>query len=261
MRSRLRAAVCLAALSALLLILAGCATAPVTGRSQLLLVPEQQEIALGIQAYEQVLAEEKVSQDPQINAMVKRIGSRIAAVAEEPGYEWEFTVIDDDETANAFALPGGKIAVYTGLLPYTKTEDGLAFVMAHEVGHAIARHGGERMSQQLLLQLGQQGLNAAIANKSPAAIQAINTGYGLAGSVGVVLPFSRKHEYEADRIGLVLMAKAGYDPRKSTEFFQAMMSQANKASPPEFLSTHPADEARIQAIKNFIPEAMTYYRR
>lgn len=117
------------------------------------------------------------------------------------------------------------------------------------------------MSQQLLLQLGQQGLNAAIANKSPAAIQAINAGYGLVGTVGVVLPFSRQHEYEADKIGLVLMAKAGYDPRNATEFFEAMLRQANKASPPEFLSTHPADEARIQAIKNFIPEAMTYYRR
>jgi predicted Zn-dependent protease len=243
------------------LLLAGCATAPVTGRSQLLLVPEQQEIALGLEAYQQILAEEKLSQDPQINSMVKRVGSRIAAVSNQPDYNWEFTVIEADETANAFALPGGKVAVYTGLLPYTKTEDGLAFVIAHEVGHAIARHGGERMSQQLLLQLGQQGLNAAVAGRSSTAIQALNLGYGVASQVGVVLPFSRRQEYEADKIGLVLMAQAGYDPRKAVDFFQRMMSASDKASPPEFLSTHPTDQARIEAIKGMLPEAMQYYRK
>ncbi|HON62299.1 MAG TPA: M48 family metallopeptidase [Deltaproteobacteria bacterium] len=241
--------------------LAGCATAPVTGRSQLLIVPEQQEIALGLEAYQQVLAQEPVSKDPQINAMVKRIGSRIAAVSDKPDYNWEFAVIDNDETANAFALPGGKVAVYTGLLPYTKNEAGLAFVIAHEIGHAIARHGGERMSQQLLLQLGQQGLNIAIANRSPEAIQAINMGYGAVSTVGVVLPFSRRQEYEADRIGLVLMAQAGYDPRESLNFFKQMMTGANKTSPPEFLSTHPADESRIRSIEEMIPEAMRYYRK
>ncbi len=244
-----------------MLLLAGCATAPVTGRSQLLLVPEQQEMALGLEAYQQILAEEQISQDPEINAMVKRVGSRIAAVADQPDYNWEFTVIEEDQTANAFALPGGKVAIYTGLLPYTKTEAGLAFVMAHEVGHAIARHGGERMSQQLLLQLGQQGLNAAIANRSPTAIQALNLGYGIAGTVGVVLPFSRRQEYEADQIGLVLMAKAGYDPREAVGFFQRMMSASDKPSPPAFLSTHPADQARIEAIKEMIPRAMQYYRK
>jgi len=244
-----------------MLLAAGCATAPVTGRSQLLLVPEQQEMALGLEAYQQILAQERISQDPEINAMVKRVGSRIAAVSGHSDYNWEFTAIQDDKTANAFALPGGKVAVYTGLLPYTKTEAGLAFVMAHEVGHAIARHGGERMSQQLLLQLGQQGLNAAIADRSPTAIQALNLGYGIAGTVGVVLPFSRRQEYEADQIGLVLMAKAGYDPREATGFFQRMMSASDKPSPPEFLSTHPADQARIEAIKKMIPEAMQYYRK
>ena len=127
----------------ILCLLAGCASAPVTGRSQLLLLSEQQEVGLGLQAYEQVLSQEKISQDAQINAMVKRVGTNIAAAANKPGYNWEFTVIDADDTANAFALPGGKVAVYTGLLPYTKDEDGLAFVLGHEVGHAIARHGGE----------------------------------------------------------------------------------------------------------------------
>ncbi|HNY64896.1 MAG TPA: M48 family metallopeptidase [Deltaproteobacteria bacterium] len=241
----------------------GCTTVPITGRSQLLLVPEDQEIELGNQAYQQVLAKDqaKVSKDPQLNTMVNTIGRRIAAVADKPDYNWQFTVIDDDKTVNAFALPGGKVAIYTGILPYTKDEAGLAFVMAHEIAHALARHGGERMSQQLLVQLGQQGLNLAIANKSPAAVQAINTGYGLASQVGVVLPFSRTQEYEADRLGLILMAKAGYDPRQAPAFFERMMNQADKQSPPEFLSTHPADQARIQNLKELMPEALSYYRK
>jgi metalloendopeptidase OMA1, mitochondrial len=241
----------------------GCATAPVTGRTQLMLVPEQEEITLGNQAYQQVLTKDKskISKDPQVNAMVNRVGSRIAAVAGKPDYSWQFTVIKDDKTANAFALPGGKVAVYTGILPYTKNEAGLAFVMAHEVAHAIARHGGERMSQQLLVQLGQQGLDLAIANRSPQAIQAINEGYGLASTVGVLLPFSRQQESEADRIGIILMAKAGYDPREAPAFFERMLSNANKQSPPVFLSTHPADQDRIRRLKQLVPEAMKYYRK
>ena len=242
-----------------LLFLSACATAPVTGRSQLILMSEQQESALGMEAYQQVLSKEKVSKDAQINAMVKQVGSRIAAVTDKPGYKWEFTVIDADDTANAFALPGGKVAVYTGILPYTKDEAGLAFVLAHEIGHALARHGGERMSEQLLIQLGQQGLNIAIANESPEAIQAINLGYGIASTVGLVLPFSRMQEYEADNIGIILMAKAGYDPRKAPEFFERIMKGASKGSTPEFLSTHPADENRILRLKALIPEAMQYY--
>ncbi len=243
----------------LVLLLSACASAPVTGRSQLLLVPEEQEVSLGLQSYREVLSKEKISQDPQINALVKRVGQRIAQAARRPDYDWEFTVIDNDKTANAFALPGGKVAVYTGILPYTRDESGLAFVLAHEVGHAIARHGGERMSEMLLLQLGQQGLNLAIAKKSPAAIQAINLGYGLVSTVGVVLPFSRTHEYEADHIGIILMAKAGYDPREAPRFFERMLAHKS-AAPPAFLSTHPADEDRIRRLRGLIPEALTYYR-
>jgi predicted Zn-dependent protease len=245
----------------IVVFLYGCSTAPVTGRSQLILLSEQQEVSLGLKAYQEVLSQEKKSQDQKINATVNKVGSRIAAVADKPGYNWEFTVIEADDTANAFALPGGKVAVYTGILPYTKDEDGLAFVLAHEVGHALARHGGERMSQQLLIQLGQQGLNIAIANKSPEAVQAINVGYGIASTVGVALPFSRTQEYEADTIGIILMAKAGYDPRKAPEFFERMMKGSSHKSPPEFLSTHPADENRIRELKGMIPEAMKYYRK
>jgi len=248
-------------LGLVLVIMYGCASAPYSGRKQILLISEGEEMSLGVKAYNDVLKKEKPSTDQKANALVKRVGTRIAAVANKPGYSWEFTVIDNPKTVNAFALPGGKVAVYTGLLPYTLTEAGLAFVLAHEVGHAIARHGGERMSEQLLIQLGQQGLNIAVASKSPAAIEAINTGYGLATTVGVMLPFSRTMEYEADHIGLILMAKAGYDPREAPGFFERMMKASKNAKPPEFLSTHPADQARIRQINAFIPEAMTYYHK
>jgi len=238
----------------------GCATAPITGRSQLLLVPESDEIALGLKSYQEVLAKAKISRDQQVNAQVKRVGTRIASVADREDYSWEFTVIDDPKTANAFALPGGKLAVFTGILPYTKDDNGLAFVLAHEVGHAIARHGGERMSEQLLIQLGQHGLNLAIADKSPQAIQAINLGYGLGTTVGVTLPFSRAQELEADYIGIILMAKAGYDPREAPKFFERMTSGQSKKTI-EFLSTHPADDRRIQNLKNLIPQALPYYKQ
>lgn len=241
-------------------LLTGCATAPVTGRSQLQLVPENDEIALGLKSYQEILAKAKISRDQQVNAQVKRVGTRIASVADREDYDWVFTAIDDSKTANAFALPGGKVAVYTGLLPYTKDDNGLAFVLAHEIGHAIARHGGERMSEQLLIQLGQQGLNLAIADKNPQAIQAINLGYGLGTTVGLTLPFSRVQELEADHIGIILMAKAGYDPREAPKFFERMT--AGKSSKNiEFLSTHPADERRIQNLKDLIPQALTYYKQ
>ncbi len=251
----------LLALISVMWFLSSCATAPYTGRQQILLISESEETALGIKAYQDVLKKEKLSTDPKANALVKQVGSRIAAVSNKPGYAWEFAVIDSPKTVNAFALPGGKVAVYTGILPYTQTEAGLAFVLAHEVGHVIARHGGERMSQQLLLQLGQQGLNIAIASRSPAAVEAINAGYGIATTVGVALPFSRQQEYEADRIGLTLMAKAGYDPRDATGFFERMMKGSKQGTKLEFLSTHPTDENRIRNLQAMIPEALNHYRK
>ncbi|MBF0206202.1 MAG: M48 family metallopeptidase [Oligoflexia bacterium] len=245
----------------ILALFCGCASAPYTGRHQLILVSQDEEAALGIKAYKEVLSQNKISTDAKVNAMVQRVGMRIAAVTNRPEYKWEFTVIDGPNSANAFALPGGKVAVYTGILPYTHNEAGLAFVLAHEIGHAISRHGGERMSEQLLIQFGQGGLNMAIAKKSASAIQAINLGYGLLTTVGVVLPFSRTQEYEADHIGIILSAKAGYDPREAPHFFERMMKgEQNKATPPEFLSTHPADQERIQKLIKLIPEAMNYYQ-
>ncbi len=244
----------------LLIHLFGCATAPVTGRSQLILVPESTEIALGLQSYREILGKSKLSQDKQAVAMVREVGNRIALAANKPGYEWEFNVIEDDKMVNAFALPGGKVAVYSGILPYTKDEDGLAAVMGHEVAHALVRHGGERMTTILLAQMGQVAMNIALKDQSPATINALNIGYGAATTVGVILPFGRNQESEADRVGLILMAKAGYPPSKAVEFWKRMAAKKGKKSPPEFLSTHPADERRIEQINQWLPEAMQYYR-
>jgi metalloendopeptidase OMA1, mitochondrial len=241
-------------------LICSCVTAPYTGRRQILLISEGEEMTLGETAYRDVLKKEKISKDPKANELVKRVGMRIASVANKPEYKWEFTVIDNAKTVNAFCLPGGKIAVYTGILPYTQTEAGLAFVMAHEIGHAIAHHGGERMSEQYIAKLGQEAINIAVAGKSPAAVQAVNTSYGLATTVGVMLPFSRTMEYEADHIGIIIMAKAGYDPHEAPAFFERM-AKSQHGAPPEFLSTHPADQARIRQLYGLIPEAMTYYHK
>lgn len=250
-------------IATLLSLIVGCATAPVTGRQQLILIPPAQEMALGLQSYREILSKSKLSQDKEIVAMVNRVGRRIADVTSRDypiarDYEWEFNAIEDEKTPNAFALPGGKIAVYTGILKYTQNEAGLATVVGHEVGHALARHGAERMSQYLLAQMGQVALNIAVRDQSPETIQALNIGYGVGTTVGVLLPFSRLEESEADHIGLVLMAKAGYDPTEALRFWERMAKAGDK-KPPAFLSTHPADEKRIAQIKQWIPEALTHY--
>jgi predicted Zn-dependent protease len=254
-------------LSALLLsFLLGCATAPYTGREQLILIPESQTTALGVQSYREILNTSKLSHNQANVEMVNRVGRRIAAVANKEfpdvtkDYKWEFNVIEDPQP-NAFALPGGKVAVYTGILKYTQNEAGLATVMGHEIGHVLARHGAERMSQQLLAQLGAAGLSVALQNQSPETIQAVNAAFGAGTTVGVLLPFSRLEESEADHIGLILMAKAGFDPREAVLFWERMaQASGGKGKPPAFLSTHPADEQRIAQIKRWIPEAMNYYK-
>jgi predicted Zn-dependent protease len=236
------------------IVLFACQTVPVTGRQQLVLLSAEEETRMGLSAYEQILKEEKLSQEPQVNAMVKRVGQRIAEVANRPDFQWEFRVIEKD-VANAFALPGGKVAVYTGILKYTQTEAGLAVVMGHEVAHALARHGGERMSRSVLAQAGLTLGQVALGGSHPGVMQAVNLAYG----VGIELPFGRGQESEADHIGLILMAKAGYDPNESVPFWQRMSSGQTGNAPPEFLSTHPSGATRIEQLQQWMPEALQHY--
>lgn len=246
----------------LVLVLAtaiGCATVPITGRKSLNIIPESQEMALGLDSYKEILSKsEVVSSGPEVE-MVRRAGQRIAAVSHKPGYAWEFNLIKDD-MVNAFCLPGGKVAVYTGILPVAQSEAGLATVMAHEIAHAIARHGGERMTDQLAFQIGGMGLEALLKDKSPATRNVVLAAYGVGGTVGVLLPFSRSQESEADHIGLVYMAKAGYDPREAIGFWQRMAKQAEGKAPPEWLSTHPSGGTRVEQLQKWMPEALGYYR-
>lgn len=242
--------------SGLVALLVACQTVPVTGRHQMILLSAPEENRMGITAYQQILKEEKLSQDRRLNAMVGDVGRRIAAVADRPDYEWEFRVIEKD-LANAFALPGGKVAVYTGILKYTQSVNGLAVVMSHEVAHALARHGGERVSRSMIAQLGLTAVQVGLNTNNPAIMQGIALAYG----VGVELPFSRSQESEADHIGLILMAKAGYDPRGAVPFWQRMQAAQTGQQPPEFLSTHPSGTTRITQIKQWLPEAMSHYKQ
>jgi predicted Zn-dependent protease len=255
----------------LCLALAACATVPLTGRKSLSLIPSSEVLSLSNQQYATVLKESKLSTDQRQVQTVTRVGKRIAGAAEgflrESGaqdkiknYQWEFNVIEDDKTANAWCMPGGKVAVYTGILPYTKNDAGLAVVLGHEVAHAIAEHGNERMSEALLAQLGGVALAVALKDQPDETQQIFMAAYGVTANVGALLPYSRLHENEADRIGLTLMAKAGYDPHEAVRFWEAM-NEKGGSRPPTFLSTHPAPETRIEKIKSYIPEAMRYYKK
>lgn len=251
----------LAVATLLLLALAapmGCETVPYTGRRQIQLVSPTEEAQMGAQSFQQIVGKATLSTDPQINAMVQRVGSRIAAVT-DLDVQWEFRVIQDDKQANAFALPGGKVAVYTGMLPITRDETGLAAVLAHEIAHVLARHGGERLSQQMGVQTVTQVL-AGMASSNPATVQLVSAALGAGASVGVLLPWGRAQESEADHLGLILMAKAGYDPRAARDLWQRMADASKGQRPPEFLSTHPSEATRIQKIEGWLPEALTYYR-
>jgi metalloendopeptidase OMA1, mitochondrial len=241
-------------------LIAGCSSAPYTGRSQLIVVSEGQEAALGDDAYRHVLRDSVVTRASDAERIVRKVGERIAAVANKPEYKWEFTVINDPETVNAFAVPGGKVAVYTGIFGPARDEAGLAVVLGHEVAHALARHPAERMSQGLLLQLGGVGLGVALG-RNPAVANQILQVYGVGAGVGVALPFGRAQETEADRIGLILMAKAGYDPRVALDLWERMeKKEGGKGAPPEFLSTHPGYETRISQLRSFLPEALNYFQ-
>jgi len=243
-----------------LLISAACQTVPITGRSQLMIIPEPEEVRMGVQAYQEILKKSKISRDPALNELVNRVGSRIARATGRADYRWEFTVIEDDKQVNAFALPGGKVAVYTGMFPVAKDEAGLATVIGHEVAHAIARHGGERVSQGLVVQGGLMAAQVAMANRDPQTVRLVTGLLGAGAAIGVILPFSRSQESEADRLGLIYMAKAGYDPRAALGFWQRMEQAARqRRAPPEFLSTHPSHGTRQRQIEQWIPEAMQHY--
>jgi predicted Zn-dependent protease len=233
------------------------ASTPYTKRKQLVLFSPQQEMQMGYQSAQQILQKEPLSRDPQLNAVVQRVGQRIAQAANQPNYKWQFFVIDKD-VLNAFCLPGGKVFVYKGLFRAVQNEDQLAVVIGHEVAHAIARHGAERMS---MMQLGRMGKSIAAQTISGGKYAgAINQAYGAVEGVGLVLPFSRKFEYEADEIGLYLMTQAGYNPREAIKFWDNMRRlSAGKKKPPEFLSTHPADINRIRKIQERIPVALEHY--
>jgi predicted Zn-dependent protease len=244
------------------LVLAGCATTPYTGRKQVLMVSPQQEQSLGYQAFADIRRQSKAAQDPALQARVREVGERIARAASRPDFHWEFVVFQDDKMANAFCLPGGKVGIYTGLFKYIHSDADLATVISHEVAHALARHAGERLSQGRLAQAGglALGIGLSALGVSPGASQVAMQGYGLGTKVGVLLPYSRVQESEADHIGLILMAKAGYDPRSALQFWERFASgKKDKGQTPQFLSTHPSDANRIQNIKTFLPEAERYY--
>jgi len=224
-----------------------------------MLISAGEENQLGAQAFQQVLSKEKVLRDPVLQGVVDRIGWRIANAAKRPDFQWQFVVVDNPKMANAFAIPGGKVAVYTGMFPVAKTEGGLAAVMAHEVAHVLARHGGERLSQGLLAQMGAAAVQVGMAGRDPGVVQGVMAAYGLGANVGVLLPYGRLQESEADRIGLVLMAQAGYDPREAVGLWQRM-AQQDRQAPPEFLSTHPNPATRIQERQRSMPNALTYYQ-
>lgn len=236
---------CLLLLTALLCT-SGCRTVPVSGRKQLVMLPEENEIVQGEAAYRKILEEEELSTNAAYIAMVNRVGQRIAAVAGRPDYNWEFHVIASDKQ-NAFCLPGGKVAVYEGILPICQTEAGLAVVMSHEIAHALARHGGERMTQQGLVKAGEVALSVITQKQREADQEFYRRVYGGASKYGAILPFSRKHESEADAIGLMLMAKAGYQPEEAASFWERFAALNAGRQPPEWASTHPSDTHRSNA--------------
>jgi len=241
----------------LLVAAAACTSAPYTRRSQLMLVSADEETKLGATAFKEVLAKNRVDPRPAVNGPVADTGTRIARVAERPDYEWRFVVIDDPKQQNAFCLPGGKVAVYSGIFPIAQDTNGLAVVLGHEIAHALARHGAERLSQGLAAQAGGSLLGTLLGS-SPSA-NAVLAAYGVGAQVGVLLPFSRTQESEADHIGLILMARAGYDPHGALAFWQRMERAAGGGSPPEYLSTHPSHGTREQQIEAWLPEALRYY--
>jgi len=248
-----------------------CATVPVTGRKQLSLISNSELLPMSYDNYKGVLDSAKVSGNKAQAEMVKTVGVKIQKAVEDfmaqqnasdhlAGYDWEFNLIDED-IANAWCMPGGKVAFYTGIMPICKDETGVAVVMGHEVAHAIANHGAERMSQGLMQQMGGVALDVATANQPGETRALFSTAYGVASNYGAMLPFSRLHESEADKMGLIFMAMAGYDPGEAPKFWERMAENSGGAAPPEFMSTHPSHDTRIRELNEQIPNALKYYKK
>ena len=254
------------------ILLVACSRNAITGRKQLSLYPESEIQAAAQQQYRQFLSENRVvsansSRDAE---MVRRVGNRIASAitsyytnkglgGELEGYQWEYNLVESKEV-NAWCMPGGKIVVYSGLLPITQNEAALAVVMGHEVTHALAKHGNERMSQGMLQQLGGAALSVALANQPTQTQNLLMAAYGAGSTVGILLPFSRNQEYEADKFGLIYTAMAGYNPQEAIGLWQRMEAASGGNKPPEFLSTHPNEGNRIKRLQGYMPEAMKYYK-
>ena len=251
--------------------LASCSTVPVTGRRQLSLVSSGEMVTLGEQNYKQTLQQSKLSTNKVQVDRIKRVGSRIQKAVEQymsqngmasqlEGFNWEFNLIENDTTVNAWCMPGGKVAFYTGILPICKDDNGIAVVMGHEIAHAIANHSGERMSQAMALELGGQVGSILLSGKTQQAQQAFQLLYPIGSQVAVILPYSRSHELEADKMGLIFMAMAGYNPETAIPFWERMAASSGGGRPPQFLSTHPAEQTRIDKIRAVLPEVMKYYK-
>jgi len=254
-----------------LLSLSACSTVPITGRSQLNLIPGSSMMSMSLQEYDKFLKEHKVSTNVEQTAAVKRVGANTQRAVERyfassglsghlKDYKWEFNLVEDKQV-NAWCMPGGKVVVYTGLLPVARDDAGLAVVMGHEIAHAIAEHGNERMSQALLAQMGGVALSTALSTQTAATQQLWMSVYGVGAQYGAIMPYGRMQESEADHLGLIFMAMAGYDPNEAVAFWERMSAQKVGKAPPEFLSTHPSDAKRIENIRRLIPEAMQHYRK
>jgi len=260
-----------AAAAWVLVLAVGCAKVPVTGRSQLSLIPASEMMAMSAQQYGQFLTENPPSKDVAGTAQVQRVGVKIQKAVEtfakEKGFEsrianykWEFNLVDSKEV-NAWCMPGGKVVVYSGILPVTKDDTGLAVVLGHEIAHAVAEHGGERMSHEMMAQMGGVALSEALKTKPAATQQLWMSAFGVGAQYGALLPYSRLQESEADRLGLIFMAIAGYDPQLAPKFWERMSAGKDASqTPPEIMSTHPSDATRIQKLKEEMPEALKYYR-
>ena len=252
------------------LALASCSTVLLTGRKQLSLVSDSEVLTSSFQSYKQFIDSVPASTNKTKTALVKKVGAKMSIVvdaylkangmtADAATYAWEFNLVKDT-SVNAFCMPGGKVVVFEGILPVTRNEVGLAVVLGHEIAHAVAKHSNERMSQQMMVQYGSSLTNLLISNKSAVTQNTVNMIYGLGAQYGYMLPYSRKHELEADRMGLIFLAMAGYDPNEAITFWERMAANS-KGAPMEFMSTHPSDATRIAQIKQYLPEALTFYKK